>query len=146
MLTTSISVAEYRALVVATSGRRRRRGRIARSPEEAIHRACIQWAATQAARYPLLRWIFHVPNGGMRPKGEAGKLKAMGVRPGLPDILLPRRNGPWSGLAVEVKSPSGRLSRCQADWLAALAQDGWLTAVVRSVDEFQEVCLCFLEP
>lgn len=140
--TSTISVAEYKALIAAAD--KRKRGRRTRSTEEAIHRACIQWVALQSARHPLLRWLAHVPNGGKCPRSEAGKLRAMGVRPGLPDILLPRRSGLWTGLAVEIKSPSGRLSKSQQEWLAALAQDGWLTAVVRSVDEFQQVCSCFL--
>lgn len=146
--TWSISVAEYKALAAAAArhGRRGHRERKLRPQEESIHRACVQWARLQTARYPLLGWLVHVPNGGIRPKGEAGKLKAMGVSPGLPDILLPRRSGPWTGLAIEIKSPSGKLSGRQAEWLNALAADGWFVAVVRSVEEFREACLCFLEP
>ncbi|WP_430626804.1 VRR-NUC domain-containing protein [Thiobacter aerophilum] len=143
---TSISIAEYRSLTPPVRGHRQRKRRRRLPLEEAIQRACVEWARLQAPRYPLLAWLVHVPNGGIRPKGEAGKLKAMGVNPGLPDILIPRRSGPWAGLAVEIKSPTGKVSRSQAKWLDALAADGWFVAVARSLDEFRETCLCFLEP
>jgi hypothetical protein len=142
----SISIAEYRSLTPLARRHRQRKRQRQISLEEAIQRACVEWSRLQSPRYPLLAWLVHVPNGGIRPKGEAGKLKAMGVNAGLPDILIPRRSGIWTGLAVEIKSPTGRLSRNQAKWLDAFAADGWCVAVVRSLEEFRETCLCFLEP
>lgn len=34
-----------------------------------------------------LGW-YHVPNGGRRPQGAAGALKAQGVKPGVPDVAI----------------------------------------------------------
>ena len=39
--------------------------------------------------YPDLELLYHVPNGGSRNKAEASKLKRMGVRAGVPDLVLP---------------------------------------------------------
>lgn len=80
--------------------------------------------------------VNHVPNGGKRSKGEAGKLKALGVKPGYPDLTLPRKYGQWSGLAIELKSPTGRVSPEQQEWLDAFKADGYLVGVSRTLEEF----------
>lgn len=112
--------------------------------EESLHKACVELLAWLSSRHPILQWMLHVPNGGKRPKGEAGRLKAMGVRPGVPDLLLPIPSGNWSGLAVELKSPTGRLSPAQAAWLDRLEQAGYLVAARRSIEEFTAVVDRFL--
>jgi hypothetical protein len=56
--------------------------------EEDIHRAVVEWADRQAQAHPALKMLFHVPNGGSRHVAEAVKLKAMGTRQGVPDLLL----------------------------------------------------------
>lgn len=95
-------------------------------------------------RHRILRFFFHTPNGGKRPKGEAGKLRAMGQKPGVPDLLLPRRRGIYTGLAVELKSATGRLSDDQREWLSALEEEGYLTAVCRDLDAVQAVVSKYL--
>lgn len=40
----------------------------------------VSWANWNVNRYPELKWLHHVPNGGSRNKQEAVKLKQMGVR------------------------------------------------------------------
>ena len=115
------------------------------TPEEDLHRDCMEFVLRTTARNPILRWMVHVPNGGKRPKGEAGKLKAMGTKPGYPDLTLPRRHTRWMGLAIELKSPIGTVSPDQKEWLGAFVADGWLVAVCRSLDEFIAVLHVFLE-
>lgn len=46
--------------------------------------------------------IFAVPNGGHRGKAEAGRLKAEGVTPGVPDLFIPA----WR-LWIEMKKQKG---------------------------------------
>lgn len=53
---------------------------------------------------PLL-WAYAIPNGGKRDKITAGKLKAEGVKPGVPDIHVPFAIQPYHGLYVEMKRP-----------------------------------------
>jgi len=84
-----------------------------------------------------LAWMIHVPNGGKRPRGEAGKLKAMGAKPGFPDLFLPKVCSGWTGLAIELKSPTGRLSAAQGGWLTELKGEGYLCAVCRTFGEFE---------
>lgn len=44
---------------------------------EQIH--VVEWAARAACRYPELKWLHHIPNGGTRSSSEALKLKCMGA-------------------------------------------------------------------
>lgn len=50
-----------------------------------------------------LPWIFAIPNGGKRDKIAAGKLKAEGVKPGVPDIFVPITTPKYAGLFIEMK-------------------------------------------
>ncbi|CAN7774558.1 VRR-NUC domain-containing protein [Variovorax sp. LjRoot290] len=111
--------------------------------EEDIHRACADWVFAHEGRYPVLRWLMHVPNGGLRKRGEAGKLRAMGVRKGVSDWILPfpSPTGRYPGLAIEVKSHRGTVSDEQQEFLDDSAEAGWLTAVVRSSEEFEAVVM-----
>lgn len=54
---------------------------------------------------PELRWLHAIPNGGYRDKITAGKLKAEGVKRGIPDIFLPLPIIGYAGLYVELKRP-----------------------------------------
>ncbi|WP_272947442.1 VRR-NUC domain-containing protein [Variovorax sp. JS1663] len=103
-----------------------------------MHRACADWVFAHEGIYPFLRWLMHVPNGGLRSRGEAGRMRAMGVRKGVVDWILPfpSPTGRYTGLAIEVKSNRGTVSDEQQDFLDDAAAAGWLTAVVRSSDEF----------
>jgi len=57
--------------------------------EADIHKAVVEWADRQAGANPELSLLFHPPNGGSRHGAEAKKLKEMGTRQGVPDLLLP---------------------------------------------------------
>lgn len=80
-------------------------------------------------RWPDLRWLAHVPNGGKRGKVTAGKLKAEGTKRGVPDYLMPVRRGDYIGLAIELKAPGGTTSPEQREWLAHLRSQGWRAEV-----------------
>lgn len=122
------------------AGRTKRR----ETPEEDLQIACFSWVALMVPMHPILKWMVHVPNGGKRTKAEAGRLKAMGVKSGVLDVLLPRRHQGWQGLAIELKSATGRLSADQEAWLAAFDEDGYHTAVCRTIDEFMAAVNTFL--
>jgi hypothetical protein len=83
----------------------------------------------QQIRRPALALVFAVPNGSYRTIGAATRLKMEGVKPGPPDVWCPVPRGGYTGLVIEMKAPGGSLSPEQADWLSALAREGWKTAV-----------------
>lgn len=87
------------------------------------------------ADWPELRWMAAIPNGGARAKREAVKLKAEGVNPGVPDYLLPVQRGGYVGLALELKTATGRTSAEQRAWLAHLEGQGWHAVVARGWEE-----------
>ena len=63
----------------------------------------IKWAKLQSAAYPELERLMAIPNGGSRNKLEAYNLKKQGVRPGVPDLLLPVVTKKYPGLWIEMK-------------------------------------------
>jgi len=109
--------------------------------EEDIHKAVVDWADRQATTRPALYSLFHVPNGGSRHTAEAEKLRQMGTRQGVPDLLLPvpatapEVDGTFNGLALELKSPGGRLRPKQAWWLSTLQSAGWAIAIGWTFEE-----------
>lgn len=88
------------------------------------------------ADWPELRWLFAVPNGGARARKTAADLKAEGVKPGVPDYLMPVQRGGFVGLAIELKRlDGGRTSAEQREWLAHLQGQGWYAVVCRGWEE-----------
>ena len=77
--------------------------------------------------------LFHVPNGGKRARRTAGRMKLLGVKRGVPDIviLLPRAGK--AGLVLELKRSVGsvRASAEQYAWLGMFEASGFVTAVCR---------------
>lgn len=71
-------------------GRGRRRSD---QPEEREQRLLIEWRdrvlADVAVRDSGLEDLHHIPNGGKRGTAEAGIFKALGTKPGIPDLHLP---------------------------------------------------------
>ncbi len=76
-----------------------------------------------------------VPNGGKRQRLDAVKLKAEGVKKGVPDLLIfdaPPNHPDCVGTAVEMKREGGSrsdLSRHQKQWAKDLEKRGWLVLV-----------------
>lgn len=88
--------------------------------------AFVQWFRMS---FPKVR-IFAIPNGGARSKATAGKLKAEGVSPGVPDLFVPE----W-GLFIEMKrTRGGSLSDVQDDWIDYLEDAGYTVLVCKGCD------------
>ena len=83
---------------------------------------------------------YHCPNGGKRNYVEACKLKAMGVKAGVPDICIPIPSGSHHGLYIELKrQDGGKLSKMQATWLAAVTARGYLAKVANGCEEAKKI-------
>ena len=75
--------------------------------------------------------IFAIPNGGARSIATAGRLKAEGVSPGVPDLFVPA----WR-LWIEMKrSTGGRVSKEQKDWIEYLISEGYHALVCHGFDD-----------
>ena len=96
----------------------------------------IKWAEMMAPRYPELNDFYAVPNGGDRNVRVARKLKAEGVKPGVPDLVLPVPIGGYIGLYLELKRiKGGTLQNDQKKWLTRLQELGHCTCVCKGFAE-----------
>jgi hypothetical protein len=93
--------------------------------------ALMRMVRLHEARWPELRLLYAIPNGGDRHPVVAAKMKAEGVRAGVPDYCLPVARGGYHGLYVELKTPTGYPSREQRAWIAALREQGYRAEVCR---------------
>ena len=97
--------------------------------------ALFEWARYAGGRYPELALLFAVPNGGRRDAVTGARLKAEGVKAGVPDIILPVARGGYHGLFIELKAGKNTATAEQRGWLAALAAQGYRAAVCRGAAE-----------
>lgn len=113
-----------------------RRPRVARVPrrsardgEHAEQAALVRWATFARARLPDLALLYAIPNGGHRHKATAARLKAEGVKRGVPDVCLPVARGGSHGLYIELKTGRGRPTPEQLGWIRALRRQGYVAEV-----------------
>ena len=98
--------------------------------EHKEQKALIKWAGLQSKTIPALKLLFAIPNGGARHIAVATKLKAEGVRRGVPDLMLPVANGTFHGLFIEMKKVNGgRASKEQIEWQTALQLEGYQSLI-----------------
>lgn len=123
--------------------------------EDAHQTALFIWASNPeaAAKYPQLRFLFAIPNGGSRGDNakarmiRGAKLKATGVKSGVPDVMLPIARHGCNGLFIELKRPSdkekkltkGRASDKQDEWIEALRNEGYGACICYGWNEARQV-------
>ena len=96
--------------------------------------AVMQWARLAERSYPNLRLLHAIPNGGARHIATATKLKAEGVKKGVPDLCLPVPCGEFHGLYIELKAKGGRMTAEQERWLDDLARLGYFAVMCIGAD------------
>lgn len=119
--------------------------------EKTIQKNCL--------RYMELQWprvlVFHVPNGGSRggkvvsKNGktfslEALEFKRMGVKKGIPDLIIAAMRGGYGGLYTELKTEDGVVNEDQKKVMEHLRDEGYYVAICRSLEEFQAVVDAYL--
>ena len=68
--------------------------------------------------------VYHIPNGGSRNKAEAARLKAQGVKAGVPDLCIPVARGGYHSLYIEMKHGKNKPTEKQLEWIALLRKQG----------------------
>lgn len=91
--------------------------------------ALISWVRLHEGRYPDLKLLYAIPNGGARNLIVAMKLKREGVKSGVLDLHLPVPVGEFHGLWVEMKYGKGKLTEAQQDFKEEMDRRGFATAV-----------------
>lgn len=118
--------------------------------------SCVSWF--RIAHPELARLLHHSANEGKRTTrivhthagtrvvcSGGARLKAMGMQTGFPDLFLAVPSRGMHGLFIEMKSETGRLEPSQREMLALLSEQGYATAICRSLDDFQHVTDSYLQ-
>ena len=120
--------------------------RTPRIDREGLEQAAL--IAELRVRLPLVAdLIFHVPNGGHRVKAVAAKLKAQGVKDGIPDLVLPMARGGYFGLYIEFKATppnAAPVSAEQHERIRKLSEQGYLAVVCRGHFDAMEQIRAYL--
>ena len=114
--------------------------------EHAHQVALFSWADNMRRKYPELAYMFAIPNGGVRAARTAARLKAEGVRRGVPDVHLPVPRGGHHGLWIELKRPGRHaVTKEQKAWIAGLAAMGHRAEICVGWDAARELIVEYLE-
>lgn len=113
--------------------------------ESQHQQSLITWTHWNVAMYPELALLYAIPNGGARNKITGAKLKAEGVKPGIPDLHLPVSRGGYLTLYIEMKRPkSGRTSEEQDDVIPLLRNEGHRVEVCIGWEAARDVLIDYL--
>lgn len=113
--------------------------------EEWLQIQVIDWAFYHTGKYPQLALMFHVANEGKRSVVQGTKLKRMGLKKGVPDLVLPWGNGTYTGLYVELKTEKGRPTAEQRTWVKNLMQAGNYAKICYGFDDAVRTIKAYLE-
>jgi hypothetical protein len=113
--------------------------------ESSEQSAVITWAGMNEYRFPQLRWLYSSLNGIPIPASKAtrariiGRMKAEGMKAGVPDLFLPVARHGYHGLFIEMKrSDGGVLSELQKEFMQFADENGYLDKVCHGYEEAVE--------
>lgn len=118
--------------------------RYAKRSEDTEQIQVINWAHWHTAKYPELKWLHHIPNGGSRNRIEAAKLKEMGVKAGVSDLFLPCSKGIYHGMYIEMKFGDNRQTEKQKEFLADMAGNGYFVVTCYSAEKAIQVIEAYI--
>jgi hypothetical protein len=147
-----MSVKEFKEKY-GSGGAYKKKGKKRGSPEHDEQVTLFRWASVMSAKYPELELLFAIPNGAyyFGSWGMANKMKAEGLKSGVPDVFLPvkktyKSNGrvQYCGLWIEMKVGSNKPSDTQERWIALLIGQGYKVEVCYGSEEAIEVICDYL--
>jgi len=130
---------------------------IAGDSESSQQKALFLWVAQNVSKYPQLAYIFAVPNGFFATIAQKGKMKAEGLRSGVPDIFLPYaiqydyEAARYHGCFIEMKiekyrnRKNGGCSEEQIDFINYAASSGYYCKVCYNWMEARDTLITYLE-
>ena len=114
--------------------------------EELEQTALVQWFDYTYPQYTKITegrkrisLLWHIPNGGLRIKSVAYRLKKQGVRPGVPDLFLAVAKHGFFGLFIEMKSKDGKVTKEQEIYLDILNEQGYKAVVCYGWNEAAKI-------
>lgn len=104
--------------------------------EESMQLTIMGWVRLQPE---LAKIIMHFPNEGKRTPRYGKLLKSMGMRPGVSDLFIAKSHGHYIGAWIELKTPTGKLTMVQRQFLDDMVKQNYFCCVCRSIEETIEV-------
>ena len=96
-------------------------------------------------RWPTLSpLMIHISNGVSTNKRTGGRLKKLGVMPGVPDLVLFYAAKESHGLFIEMKAKKGSVSTIQKQYHTLLRQQGYRVEVAYGAEQAVLVCKDYL--
>lgn len=120
---------------------------LAKGGDEHGHQtALFCWAAEEFKTFPQLRNMFAVPNGAHLAGGpaSAARLKAAGLRNGVPDVMLAYPSGGYHGLFIENKVKRRTPNADQLKWHHNLTAAGYKVVTCHSWIEARTEIIIYL--
>jgi hypothetical protein len=106
---------------------------IRKSTEDQLQKSVVGWLQLQEA---MGRLTYHaVPNEGKRSYKTAARLQSIGMRAGVPDLVI---IGHFGVGYIELKTPAGRQSDFQKAWEARLKDFEIPHAICRSLESVMQ--------
>ncbi len=104
-----------------------------------------RWAEFAESVYPELKLMYHVPNEGKRSAIAGKRLKQAGLKPGVPDIVLPVARGGYIVLYIELKYGRNKATENQKMWLRRLRDQRHLTAVCYGWEQAKDLIEAYMK-
>ena len=104
----------------------------------------LQMAVAKLLDYSNVLWC-HVANERRTSIQAGARLKAKGVKKGVPDVLIFEPKGNYIGLAIELKIKPNKTTKEQEYWMQELIKKGWFCDVCYSFDEVKNLLDNYLE-
>jgi len=96
----------------------------------------LAWARYQRFNgTPIADDLHAIPNGARTSMSVAKRLKAEGLRAGIPDLMLTIPVAPYHGLFIELKAKGGRLTDTQREQIERLRARGYHAVCCVGFDE-----------
>lgn len=116
-------------------------------PTEAAEQVDVfDWASREKIDAGRLgHFMFAIPNEGKRSKVLGAKMRAQGLRSGVPDIFLALPMHGRPGLFIEMKKQKGGVvSDNQEKWISRLKLAGYVVEVCKGAEEAKKVITNYL--
>lgn len=116
-------------------------------PSESVEQQRLfQWAEGMSLKYPELDSMYKISNEGKRSRKNGARMKAEGLRKGVPDVCLPVARCGCHALYIEMKRmKDGRPSEDQLDWINKLTRNGNMALVCHGWEQAADVIENYLE-
>jgi len=88
---------------------------------------------------------YAIPNGGHRHYAVAKKLKAEGVKAGIPDYHIPVPRGKFHGMYIEFKVNNNKPTKIQKEKIKRLKEEGYCVHVCYCLEEAIDATNMYLD-